>query len=159
MVACEDFILVSNTNEEMARKLNIAKKKKYTIMEGIKLYELITNQRNSQVGSQSYWLKIAQNGFLPERSSESMKNFWKKHSSKTLEEFLIECVHEGTDFCLNFKEIPNPDFISRFRTQYEREFEKLANLQNLSGKNNNESDDEARANGKQSASTMATLSR
>lgn len=42
--------MVTNTNEDMARKLNIAKKKKYTIMEGIRLYELITNQRNSQVG-------------------------------------------------------------------------------------------------------------
>jgi hypothetical protein len=44
-----------------------------------------------------------------------MKNFWKRNLSKTLEEFLIECVHEGTDFCLSFKEIPNPDFEKRFR--------------------------------------------
>jgi len=90
-----------------------------------------------------------------------MKNFWKKHSSKTLEEYLIECIHESTDFCLNFKEIPNPDFVTRFRSQYEREFEKLANLQSLNGKNHNDSDDgmDGRAVGKQSASTMATLSR
>ena len=57
-----------------------------------------------------------------------MKNFWKRNLSKTLEEFLIECVHEGTDFCLSFKEIPNPDFEKRFRQQYEQEFFKLETL-------------------------------
>jgi hypothetical protein len=44
-----------------------------------------------------------------------MKNFWKKNLNKTLEEFLIECIYEETDFCLNYKEIPNPDFEKRFR--------------------------------------------
>jgi len=64
-----------------------------------------------------------------------MKNFWKRNLSKTLEEFLIECVHEGTDFCLSFKEIPNPDFESRFRQKYESEFFKLQTLSKLDGKN------------------------
>ena len=27
----------------------------------------------------------------------------------------IECIYEETDFCLNYKEIPNPDFEKRFR--------------------------------------------
>lgn len=77
LVPCDEYIVSQNTNTD-ARKLNIAKKKKYTIIEGIRLYELITNQRNSQVGSQQYWLKIANNGYLPERTADSMKNFWKK---------------------------------------------------------------------------------
>jgi hypothetical protein len=70
VVPCDQYFLVTNTNEDLARKLNIAKKKKYTIMEGIKLYELVTNQSNSQVGQASFWNKIAQNGFLPERSAD-----------------------------------------------------------------------------------------
>ena len=41
-VPCDEYHVVTNTSSE-ARKLNINKKKKYTIMEGIKLYELITN--------------------------------------------------------------------------------------------------------------------
>jgi hypothetical protein len=58
-----------------------------------------------------------------------MRGFWKKNiSSKTLEEYLIECIHENTDFCLSFKEVPNPDFVQRFRVRYEKEFEKLRNL-------------------------------
>ena len=62
-----------------------------------------------------------------------MKNFWKKNLSKTLEEFLIECVHEKTDFCLSFRDIPNPDFVRRFRIQYENEFLKLSTLLNIDG--------------------------
>ena len=87
-----------------------------------------------------------------------MKNFWKRNASKTLEEFLIECIYENTDFCLSFKEIPNPDFVKRFRTQYEKEFEKLKVLSTLDGSkrgdnDENMSDDESRINGKQSIST------
>lgn len=63
-----------------------------------------------------------------------MKNFWKKNATKTLEEFLIECIHEGTDFCFSFKEIPNPDFIKRFRSQYENEFNKLQSLAKFDSK-------------------------
>ncbi len=72
-----------------------------------------------------FWTKVFNQGILPERTAESMKNFWKKNLSKTLEEFLIECIHEGIDFCLSFKDVPNPDFEPRFRQKYESEFLKL----------------------------------
>lgn len=61
-----------------------------------------------------------------------MKRFWMNHAYKTLEEYLIECIHEETDFCLAFREIPNPDFIRRFKQQYQTEFLKLETLQYLS---------------------------
>jgi len=38
----ESYFVAHNIDEK-ARRLNIAKKKKYTINEGMKLYELITN--------------------------------------------------------------------------------------------------------------------
>ena len=41
----DTYFVAQNLNEN-ARKLNIGKKKKYTIIEGIKLYEIITNQKN-----------------------------------------------------------------------------------------------------------------
>ena len=41
-----DSYLLTQNIDDKARKLNIAKKKKYTIMEGIKLYQTITNQKN-----------------------------------------------------------------------------------------------------------------
>jgi hypothetical protein len=80
---------------------------------------------------------------LPERTADSMKNFWKKNLSKTLEEFLIECIHDSIDFCLSFKDVPNPDFEPRFRQKYESEFLKLQTLSSLdSGKQNIQSDAE-----------------
>ena len=60
-----------------------------------------------------------------------MKNFWKKQLSKTLEEFLIESIHTNADFCLSFKEIPNPTFVEKFKKQYENEFLKLQALSRL----------------------------
>ena len=113
-ISSETYFITQNLDEK-ARKLNIGKKKKYTIIEGIKLYEIITNQKNLQANSSQLWQKVYNQGILPERTADSMKNFWKRNLSKTLEEFLIECVHEGTDFCLSFKDIPNPDFQPRFR--------------------------------------------
>jgi hypothetical protein len=120
----DNFFLTENYDDR-ARKLNIAKKKKYTIIEGIKLYDIITNQKNLQAIQSQFWSKVVSQMILPERSADSMKNFWKKNANKTLEEFLIECIHEGTDFCFSFKEIPNPEFVKRFRSQFEKEFEKL----------------------------------
>ena len=155
----DEYMLTINFDEK-ARKLNVSKKKKYTIIEGIKLYELITNQKNIQANSNQFWNKVATQIILPERTADSMKNFWKRNTSKTLEEFLIECIHENTDFCLSFKEIPNPDFVPRFRQQYEKEFEKLVNLSKLDSKNLHDdlnSDDDM--GGRPSISTQHSLSR
>ena len=120
-------------------------------MEGIKLYELITNQKSIQTSTSTFWAKVQNQGILPERTADSMRNFWKKNSSKTLEEFLIECIHESTDFCLSFREIPNAEFVPRFRQQYEKEFEKLANFS--SKINQPGSDEEDMAGGRPSIST------
>lgn len=46
----ESFYVAQNI-EANARRLNIGKKKKYTILEGIKLYELTTNQKNLSTNS------------------------------------------------------------------------------------------------------------
>jgi hypothetical protein len=151
-----DSYLLTQNIDDKARKLNIAKKKKYTIMEGIKLYELITNQKSIQTNTSTFWAKVQNQGILPERTADSMRNFWKKNTSKTLEEFLIECIHESTDFCLSFREIPNAEFVPRFRQQYEKEFEKLANFSKV---NQAASDEEDIAGGRPSISTHQSLSR
>ena len=46
-LSSEGFFVCINIDDN-ARKLNIGKKKKYTIIEGIKLYEIITNQKSIQ---------------------------------------------------------------------------------------------------------------
>ena len=109
----------------------MGKKKKYTIIEGIKLYETVSNQKGVNLSNTPFWNKFANSNILPERTADSIKNFWKKVQYKTLEAFLIECIHEGTDFCFAFKKIPNPEFVKRFKQQYENDFIKLSALKNL----------------------------
>ena len=59
-----------------------------------------------------------------------------------MEEYLIECVQEKTDFCFSFKEIPNPDFVKRFMTRYENEFIKFDTLKDIAkGKNMDSEED------------------
>eukprot|EP00347_Sterkiella_histriomuscorum_P011097 403373765 len=133
----DDFFICMNVSPR-ALSLNLSKKKKYTISEGMKLYEALTNQKNTQNLPKSFWIKAESQNLLLDRSADSMKNFWNKISSKTLEQYLIECIHEKTDYCLSFKEIPNPNFIPRFKQQFENEFMKLEAFDEMSedGKEN-----------------------
>lgn len=73
----------------------------------------------------NFWSKVENQNILPERSADSMKAFWKKYQDKRLEDFLIESVFQETDFCLSFKEIPNPDFLAIFKAKHESEFRSL----------------------------------
>lgn len=125
----EDYQICQNIDDD-SMKLNIGKKKKYTIMEGIKLFDTINNQKQVTVNVQ-FWNKVVKQSILPERTADSMKLFWRKYEYKTLEEYLIECINENTDFCLSFKEIPNADFVKRFRNKYENEFVKIETLKNI----------------------------
>jgi hypothetical protein len=50
---------------------------------------------------------------------------------KTLEQYLIECIQDNVDFCFNFKEIPNPEFLPRFKARYEAEFIKMEALRDI----------------------------
>ncbi len=52
----EDYFICINIDAK-SLQLNIGKKKKYTIMEGIKLYEIITNHKNLQVNQKQFWTK------------------------------------------------------------------------------------------------------
>ena len=69
-----DFFICINVDER-SRKINIGKKKKYTIIEGIRLYETMNNHKTIVPG---LWNKIASSGIFPERTAESLKTFWKK---------------------------------------------------------------------------------
>lgn len=94
------------------------------MLEGLRLHSLLGSSKY-QKGTADFWRRIEAAGHLPERSAESMKQFWKRYALKSIEDYLIECIHEKVDFCFSFKEIPSPDFEKRFREQYLKEFEML----------------------------------
>lgn len=69
--------------------LNLGKRKKFTILEGIRMYETMQAQKWNKVKTE-IWNKLQSNDLLPGRTIDSMKNFWKRYSEVTLEDFLIE---------------------------------------------------------------------
>lgn len=123
----DDYFMCINVHEK-SRKLNIGKKKKYTIIEGIKIFETVGSHKKEHLNSSAFWTKVVNQTIFPERAADSLRNFWKKIEFKQLEQYLIECVHEGIDFCLSFKNIPNPDFIPRFRQKFSSDFKRLEAL-------------------------------
>lgn len=107
-----------------AMRLNMGKRKKITIVEGMRLYKLLGAGKYEKVSMDTY-KGIERQGYLPERSAETMKNFWKEYHSKPLEQYLVEALFYKWDYCLSFKEIPNEDFEEKHRKQFALEFSLL----------------------------------
>ena len=74
----DEYVLGINDSDD-ALKLNIGKRKKITIVEGMKLYKIFGAQKFDKVGNETY-KGIERQGYLPERSIDTMKNFWKEYS-------------------------------------------------------------------------------
>ena len=113
-----------------ALRLNIGKRKRMTIVEGMKIYSLLGARKYDKLGLDTFQ-GIERQRYLPERSVDSMKSFWKEYSGKTLEEYLVEAIHFRYDYCLSFKEIPNEEFEAKHRRQFAYEFSLLANEDKL----------------------------
>ena len=111
--AMETYQLGVNESDD-ALKMNIGKRKRITIVEGMKLYKVL-GARKFNVVSNDWWKSIERQQFLPERSIDSMKNFWKEYSAKTLEQYLLEAIFYKWDYCLSFKEIPSQEFVEKHK--------------------------------------------
>lgn len=120
----KDEYLITTNDSEKALKLNISKRKKITICEGMKLYKTLGAQKFEKVHPDNY-RGIERQGYLPERSIETMKNFWREYSSKTLEQYLLEAIFYKWDYCLSFKEIPNEEFEQKHIKQFFYEYQQL----------------------------------
>ena len=115
-----DYKLIDNEDVN-ALKLNMSKKKRYTVMEGIWVYKTLGAKKSGKIDN-SLWKIIENQRLIPERSADSLKTFWKKHSSMTMENYLVECLFFKTDFCLSFKNIPNDEFIDRHQERFAEQF-------------------------------------
>ena len=74
-----DMYFLMKNDCDKALKLNISKRKKITIVEGMKLYKTLGAQKFDKVNAETY-KGVERQGYLPERSIETMKNFWKEYS-------------------------------------------------------------------------------
>jgi hypothetical protein len=81
---------------------------RYTIREGIKVFELALANTESASGS-SFWLEVERQNGIPRRTGESMRNFWKEKRNKGLELYLKSAVaHDQDRFSHAFKHLLRP---------------------------------------------------
>ena len=101
--------LVFNNKDPSCLKLDFsAQKVRYTIREGIKIFELALANPESASGS-SFWLEIERQNIIPRRTGESMRNFWKEKRNKGLELYLKSAVaHDQDRFSHAFKHLLRP---------------------------------------------------
>jgi len=67
-----DEYIVSECPADKGLKLNIGKRKNFTIMEGIKIYQLLGIKKSRNVPAH-FWKSLEQMRVLPERSLERIK--------------------------------------------------------------------------------------
>lgn len=79
-------------NDKNIKRLEFSSEKvKYTIREGLKVFELALSNPNSNSGA-TFWLKVERDNLIFRRTGESMRAFWKLNRSKGIEKYLLEAV-------------------------------------------------------------------
>jgi hypothetical protein len=56
--------------------MNIGRKKQFTIIEGIKMFNIINSSNKNNMEKSSFWEKIYNQGMIPERNPDQLKKFW-----------------------------------------------------------------------------------
>ena len=73
-----DEYKVGCNDSDQALKLNIGKRKRITIVEGMRLYKQM-GARSFEKVPMEYFKGIERQRVFPERSAETIKNFWKEY--------------------------------------------------------------------------------
>jgi hypothetical protein len=78
---------------------------RYTLTESIKIYK-IALENKSKAKSASFWLEVERNQELPQRTADSLRNFWKNVEKKGLEKYMKDQLSTVTWYCHAFSSIP-----------------------------------------------------
>lgn len=65
----DDYFLRNNKSEN-SKQLNISKKKKFTIVEGIKLFSIINSNASENLNKSHFWQRLCDQKMIPERTPE-----------------------------------------------------------------------------------------
>mmetsp|Transcript_11848 Transcript_11848/g.20031 ORF Transcript_11848/g.20031 Transcript_11848/m.20031 type:complete len:230 (+) Transcript_11848:98-787(+) len=125
MMVQKDEHFIQNIGPEKSKKLNISKKKKLTIVEGLKLFEIINSNHKYNLKKHKFWESIAEQKFLPERSPDQLKNFWRQYENYTAEQWLVTAIHMRLEYSFSLKSIPNRNFLATFKQRYRNEFQRI----------------------------------
>ena len=124
----KDDHFLQNNNSANCKKLNIGKKKKFTIVEGIKLFSIINSNALENLNNPKFWQRLCEQRKIPERTPDQLKKFWLTYKDFTPEQWLAEAIHERVDFSLSVQAIPSEEFVKNFKQKYEMEFIRLETL-------------------------------
>lgn len=63
----DHFLIESNHN---CKRLNISRKKQFTISEGIKLFQIMGQNKAENLNRITFWQNVEKNNVLPERTAD-----------------------------------------------------------------------------------------
>lgn len=86
------------------------------------LFQIMGQNKAENLNKISFWQGVEKNNVIPERTAEHMKRFYNTNENNTVELWLVDAVHNKSDFSFSLKDIPSVDFESGFRRKYEIEF-------------------------------------
>lgn len=94
-------------NENNIKRLEFdCGKVKYTLREGIKIFELAIANPTSNSGA-TFWLKVERENHIVRRTGDSMRAFWKLHRTKGIEKYLEEAsTNPEIRYCHTLKHLP-----------------------------------------------------
>lgn len=98
----DDFFLRNNDSSH-SKKLNISKKKKFTIVEGIKMFSIINSNASENLNKQHFWQRLCEQKMIPERTPEQLKKFWLTYKDLNPEQWLAQAIHENVDFSFSLQ--------------------------------------------------------
>ena len=102
-----DYLAFHNSESESKRIDFVAERIKYTITEGLKIFEIaLANRDGSKTQGKKFWKEVEARQILPNRPGESMRNFWKTQTKRGLENFLNSSIKSGDRYYHAFKVIP-----------------------------------------------------
>lgn len=108
LLDCSDYLAFSKSNKELGGGLKIEFTKgntQYTITEAIKIFSLAL--ANPQVArGANFWNSIEKEGLIPNRTSDSMRSFWKENTNSGLVNYLQQAIKNRAWYCHAFSEIP-----------------------------------------------------
>lgn len=66
----DNYLLTDLQTTKHPEPLIIGKKKKFTITEGLKMFEIINSHKKDSINNQSFWAHQENNSFLPARTAD-----------------------------------------------------------------------------------------
>ena len=123
LLASEPYLEWTNTDPKCLKLDFNQGKLRYTIREGIRIFELAL-ANSSKAGGLTFWQAVESENHIPRRTADSLRNFWKEKRNGGLENYLNNAVSKDQDrFCHAFRTVLRPKTGPLLPTKAQKEAE------------------------------------